>query len=449
MVLLKGFKIEICRDDRMDAKALIESIRDEKRKAIAVGVLREEKPLAEITKKDMPRELPDGWQWCRLGDYAMKVTDYVASGSFASLKKNVLITNEENYAVMVKTADFANGFTKNLTYTDEHGYRFLENSNLFGGELILSNIGSIGKVFIVPDLQRPMTLASNTVMIRMTHNEYNKYMYYLFISPFGQKLLKSISSGTSMLKFNKTQLKSTIIPIAPLEKQKEICEVLDKLQKIISDQRSELEKLDELIKARFVELFDDGLSPIKTVEEMCSAIVDCPHTTPKYEGDLRNPAIRTSEIKKGYITWDTMRYVSDEEYEERVARLRPKAGDIVYGREGTFGNAAILPAGYKFCLGQRVMLLRPDYSKCTSEYLLHAVISDDVYRQAVGKNNASTVAHVNVKDVKQFRVPLPSFEKQNEFAAFVKQVENVKYAVKESLTEIQTLFDSLMQEYFG
>ena len=198
-----------------------------------------------------------------------------------------------------------------------------------------------------------------------------------------------------------------------------------------------------------VEMFDDGKSPLKTVEELCSDIVDCPHTTPKYTGKLKNPAIRTSEIKKGYITWDSMRYVSDEEYEERVSRLRPETGDIVYGREGTFGNAAILPEGYKFCLGQRVMLLRPDYTKCSSEYLLHAVISDDVYRQAVGKNNASTVAHVNVKDVKQFKIPLPSFDKQNQFATFVHQVDKSKIEVQKSLDEAQILFDSLMQQYFG
>ena len=95
------------------------------------------------------------------------------------------------------------------------------------------------------------------------------------------------------------------------------------------------------------------------------------------------------------------------------------------------------------------MLLRPDYSKCTSEYLLHSVISDEVYRQAIEKNNASTVAHVNVKDVKQFKVPLPSLDKQNEFANFVKQVDKSREAVKKSLEKTQQLYDSLMQEYFG
>ena len=273
-----------------------------------------------------------------------------------------------------------------------------------------------------------------------------EYIFYLF-------KYKNWEEGSNKAVMGKTLNKATLseieVEICSIEKQRQIVSILDKIMSAVDGRKQELQLLDELIKARFVELFEDGESQINTVEELCSEIVDCPHTTPKYEGELKNPAIRTSEIKKGYIIWDSMRYVSDEEYEERVARLRPEAGDIVYGREGTFGNAAVLPEGYKFCLGQRVMLLRPDYSKCTSKYLLHAVVSDDVYRQALEKNNASTVAHVNVKDVKQFKIPLPSFEKQNQFEVFVNQVDKSKVAVQKALDETQLLFDSLMQKYFG
>ena len=261
--------------------------------------------------------------------------------------------------------------------------------------------------------------------------------------------LNSKGAGSTFKAIGRKVLEETKVPKIPLEKQKEFSEILERIYGVIQERKEELQKLDDLIKARFVEMFQDGYSPLKTVEEICSNIVDCPHTTPKYEGELRNPAIRTSEIKKGFLVWNTMRYVSEEEYLKRTVRLIPEAGDIVYGREGTFGNAAILPTGYKFCLGQRVMLLRPDYSKCTSEYLLHAVISDDVYQQAVVKNNASTVAHVNVRDVKQFKVPLPSLDKQKEFAEFVTQVDKSKVAVQKALDEAQQLFDSLMQEYFG
>ena len=256
-------------------------------------------------------------------------------------------------------------------------------------------------------------------------------------------------NGATRQKLTQSAMRKMLIPNRTINEQRVIVEKMKKIQFIIETRTLQLQKLDDLIKARFVEMFEKEGLPIKTIEDMCSQIVDCPHTTPKYEGELKNPAIRTSEIKKGYITWDTMRYVSDEEYNERIVRLQPQAGDIVYGREGTFGNAAILPKGYNFCLGQRVMLLRPNYSKCTSEYLLYAVISDDIYRQAKEKNNASTVAHVNVKDVKSFRIPQPPLEDQKVFSVFVQQVDKSKAVVQKALDEAQLLFDSLMQQYFG
>lgn len=253
-----------------------------------------------------------------------------------------------------------------------------------------------------------------------------QYLYYFLRSDIGRQMIKAKASGSVRDNLKMDMLKEMTIPYKTVEEQKKCVATLDELQKIIALRAKEIEKLDELIKARFDELFGKGVHPERKVEEICSNIVDCPHTTPKYEGDLVNPAIRTSEIKKGYITWDTMRYVSDSEYEKRVLRLIPQAGDIVYGREGTIGNAAVLPTGYKFCLGQRVMLLRPNYSVCTSEYFLHAIISDDVYRQVKNKNNESTVAHVNVKDIKQILVPVPPLEIQKQFSEFVKHVDKSK-----------------------
>ena len=95
-------------------------------------------------------KFPQDWEHILIGDYVETVTDFVASGSFASLRENVKYYNEPNYAILVRTKDFQNNFKQDLVYTDQHGYDFLAKSNLFGGELIFSNVGSIGKIFIVP-----------------------------------------------------------------------------------------------------------------------------------------------------------------------------------------------------------------------------------------------------------------------------------------------------------
>lgn len=184
---------------------------------------------------EWPYKLPENWCWTRIGNYVDYVTDYVANGSFASLKANVSIFKDENYALMVKTQDFANGFTKSLTYTDKHGYDFLSKSTLHGGELILSNIGSVGKVFRVPYFDRPMTLASNSVMVKCYNSCDYDWMYYFLLSPIGFEELKSITTGTAVPKFNKTDLKTIPLPVPPLAEQ----------QRIVDRIKSLFAKLDE------------------------------------------------------------------------------------------------------------------------------------------------------------------------------------------------------------
>lgn len=238
-------------DSDGDAKELLIQIRAEKEKLIKEKKIKKNKTLLPITEDEKPFEIPNNWEWVRFGDYAEKITDYVASGSFKSLRENAPSLKTENYALLVKTADFSNNFTKNLTYTTEHGYNFLQNSNLFGGELILSNIGaSIGKIFIVPELNRKMTLAPNSIMVRLTNNELRDYLYHFLLSPTGYKELKTISDGTATKKFSKTGLKTILIPVPPLAEQHRIVTRINALMQEI-DKLEKTEKELEAIKAAF------------------------------------------------------------------------------------------------------------------------------------------------------------------------------------------------------
>ena len=181
-------------------------------------------------------------------DCCKKITDYVASGSFASLHENVKTYDTENYAIMVKTADFANGFKKGLTYTDEQGYNFLNNSNLYGGELLLSNIGaSIGKVHRVPKLDKKMTLAPNSIMLITNEFYIEDYLQYYFLSDEGQKALKSMETATAMPKFNKTQLKDIKIPKVELNEQIKFSKVVQLIDKQKFNYINKIKLLNEII----------------------------------------------------------------------------------------------------------------------------------------------------------------------------------------------------------
>ena len=269
---------------------------------------------------------------------------------------------------------------------------------------------------------------------------------------FLSQVRQSSFGATNRMRIKEEVLGQFSIGLPPLARQEEIIGILDRAQAVVDARQAQLQKLDELVKARFVEMFGticEPHYPVVEIERLCSCIVDCPHETPKYEGELIHPAIRTSELKGSSIDWSSMRYVSESEYQQRIKRMKPMPGDIVYAREGTYGDAAILPTGYEFCLGQRTMLFRASADVCMPEYLLHALISPDVKRQADELNVGSTVPHVNVRDAKRFKVMCPNLDIQQEFAAFVAQVDKSGAAVRKALEEAQLLFDSLMQKYFG
>lgn len=224
--------------------------------------------------------------------------------------------------------------------------------------------------------------------------------------------------------------KNRTVVIYEKEQQTKITTLFTTLKNVVELHKCAISFYDELVKSRFVEMFgtaSDKRCVFLPTEEVCEVVVDCPHETPKYQGDLKYPAIRTSELVGTTICWDTMKYVSGDEYQKRTRRLKPRPGDVVYAREGTYGNAAVLPKGKSFCLGQRIMLFRVDSTVCLPEFFLYALTSTDVRKQADELNVGTTVPHVNVRDAKKFLIPIPPLSLQWKFADFVTQVDKLKF----------------------
>ena len=208
-----------------------------------------------------PFEIPDSWAWVKLGDI-VSVTDFVANGSFATLRKNVKYYNEKNYAILVRLADFTKNWDNNYIYCDKHAYDFLKKSSLKPNDIVMCNVGSLGVTFKVPDLGQPMTLAPNSILIRpLNKNILNDFLFYLFNSLFFKNSLNTIKSSTTQPKFNKTDFKTIYIPLPSLDEQERIVKKIDELFSqidILETSKQNLLKNIKHTKARILDLALQG-----------------------------------------------------------------------------------------------------------------------------------------------------------------------------------------------
>ena len=282
----------------------------------------------------------------------------------------------------------------------------------------------------------------------------SKYLFY-FCKSFDFTTLDKSSGRPSLARKDLLEID---LPVPPLSEQKRIVNFLgeefSKIDTLKTNAETNLKKARQLFKVGLEKTFQCKNSWKKMLlEDVCSNIVDCPHTTPKKVPYQTNyPCIRTSELKCGEIDWKSMQYLDEKEYKKRITRLEPKENDIVYGREGTFGDAVLLPNTHRFSLGQRTMLFRPDLNVVIPQFLLLSIISPYVYKQAQEKNNGCGVGHVNVRDIKKFNVFIPPLSVQKEIAARLDKLsENVKRLeanYKQIIANCDELKKSILKQTF-
>ena len=201
--------------------------------------------------------VPSHWEVQPIKKITEIVTDYVANGSFASLAENVTYKDEEDVAVLIRLVDYNNGFQGKFVFIDEHAYQFLGKSKLFGGEIIISNVGAnVGTVFRCPQLAYKMSLAPNSVMVKFKGND---DFYFHWLRGFnGQQMLKSIVTGSAQPKFNKTNFKEMLAPVPPIGEQNKIASILNTIDEKIEINKKINNNLEQQAQAIYQQMFIDN-----------------------------------------------------------------------------------------------------------------------------------------------------------------------------------------------
>ncbi len=279
---------------------------------------------------------------------------------------------------------------------------------------------------IIKYVDKPFFLGADGVkLLKSKKKDANyKYLYYA---------LKNAKIPDTGYNRHFKWLKEVEIEYPDSDRQAEIVTILDSITRIIDDREKELQKLDELIKARFIELFGDPVSnpkawPETTIGEECFYIKDGPHKSLEDIGKENggHPFISVRNIVNHVIDFSTARYISNEDYEEAIKKCHPEKGDMLYSKGGTTGIAKLIDVDIEFANWVHVAVLKFHKEKLNGVFFENMLNSDYCYDQSQRLTKGIANRDLVLSAMAQIKMYRPPIELQIQFADFVKQVDKSK-----------------------
>ena len=183
------------------------------------------------------------------------------------------------------------------------------------------------------------------------------------------------------------------------------------------------------------------------LKDITELIVDCPHST-AYDEGKGFPLVRTPNIGKGRLIYSGMHRVSEEVYNQRNARAVPQEDDLIFAREATAGNVALIQKGEKVCLGQRTVLIRPDKTKVDPAYLTYTLLAPKQQYNLLSTANGATVAHVNLPTIRNLKLDIPNIETQHSIATILSRYDSLIENYQKQIKLLEEAAQRLYKEWF-
>ena len=320
------------------------------------------------------------------------------------------------------------------------------------GTVLLSSRAPIGKVAIAG---REMYCNQGFKNLICSDAIYNRYLFHFLKSK--TDYLNSLGRGATFKEISKNIVEKIEIPLPPLEEQRQIAAVLDKVTDLIAKRRAQLDKLDLLVKSRFVEMFGDPETNDKNWDIVpLSQICSVGSSKRIYQNEQCSngiPFLRISDlmnlINNNTLTTDL--YIPQEKYQELKSKGQvPEKGDILVTSRGTLGQCYIVKESDRFYFQDGMISWLFDFkNNITPLYLSHLFSMPGFHKQIDAMQSGSTVAYLSISMIKRLNVMVPDIKTQKDFAGFVKEIEAIKFAFTQSWIQMEILKKSLMQRYFA
>lgn len=352
-------------------------------------------------------------------------------GPFGSSLKNECFVNRDKAFCMVYEQRHAIQKTMDIEtrYVDEQKYNELKRFNVQSGDIIVSCRGTIGETFIVPK-NAPLGIMHPSIMkIRLKDGVYDKYYFNLLLKTRLNKHKAEANGSGVKMAISATELSKEIFPVPTMTEQLEITSIISKTYDIIEKRKKELQSLDILTKARFVEMFGDIILNNRLWK------TDSWNNLLRIVNGKNQKAVESADggyviCGSGGIMGKATDYLTNE-------------NSVIIGRKGNINKPILMRE--KYWNVDTAFGLEPNKNHICVEYLYMFCLFFDFNRL----DKAVTIPSLTKADLLNIEMPVPDLETQKRFATFVSQVGKSKVVVQKALDETQVLFDSLMQKYFG
>lgn len=320
------------------------------------------------------------------------------------------------------------------------------------GTVILSSRAPIGKVAIAGC---EMYCNQGFKNLICSQKIYNRYLYWFLKG--NTEYLNSLGRGATFKEISKQIVASIEINVPDMEQQMQAAENLERVSSIIRLRKKELQKLDDLIKARFVEMFvaTDAASdwPYCTIADVSNDMRTGPFGSALHHDEFVDSGVFVLGIDNAVenkFSYNRMRYITAEKYQE-LKRYTVYPGDVIITIMGTVGRSAVIPADMPKAINTKhLACITPNAKMVNAQFLSCAFqVHPDIRAQLQKQCKGAIMDGLNLTIIKGLSFHIPPINLQDRFVGFYEQIDKSKAAVQKALDETQLLFDSLMQKYFG
>ena len=403
--------------------------------------------------------LPEHWKVARLGELG----DLIRGVSYK--KQEVTDTSELGYLPVLRATNIQD---RELMLEEELVYvkpeKVSDSQFLCMGDVIIAmSSGSKSVVGKSAQLNTDWNGSFGAFCAVFRHNSTVEpfFIGHIFQTKRYREHLLREARGTNINNLSKDHILDYQFPLPPLPEQRAIAHVLQTIQEAKAARQRELALERERKAALMDYLFSYGTKgelrkqseigeipeswELVKLDKVCSKIVDCPHSTPKFleSGVL---CARNFNIRSGLYVKEPASYTSEAEYLERIKRLIPREDDVLFSREAPIGEACLIPPDTRLSLGQRMMLLRVNPLVLDGYFLVQCFYATPLRTKMLSLGRGVTAKHLNVRDVKQLEIPIPSLSEQQEISEVLQACDTKISALAGETERLDELFHAMLDE---